>query len=63
MARELAPDDEIMELEFLRKENDNRIKELRRGRVPMGARPGMGQNVGPDRPPMHVPEPVGGLVV
>ena len=62
MARELAPDDEIMELEFLRREIDNRINELRRGGVPMGSRPGMGQNVGPDRPPMRVSEPMGLLV-
>ena len=55
MGRELAPDAEIMELEFLRKEIDNRINELRRGGGPMGARPGMGQNVGPDRPPMQKP--------
>ena len=62
MARELAPDAEIMELEFLRREIDNRIDELRRGGVPMGARPGMGQNVGPDIPPMYVSEPMGLLV-
>ena len=62
MGRELAPDAEIMELEFLRREIDNRINELRRGGVPMGARPGMGQNVGPDRPPMNVSEPMGLLV-
>ena len=62
MGRELAPDAEIMELEFLRKEIDNRINELRRGGVPMGARPGMGQNVGPDRPPMNVSKPMGLLV-
>ena len=55
MGRELSPDDEIMELEFLRREIDNRIDELRKGGVPMGARPGMGQNVGPDRPPMKRP--------
>lgn len=60
MGRELAPDDEIMELEFLRREIDNRINELRRGGVPMGSRPGMGQNVGPDRPPMQ--QPMGLLV-
>ena len=62
MGRELAPDAEIMELEFLRREIDNRIDELRRGGVPMGARPGMGQNVGPDRPPMNVSKPMGLLV-
>ena len=62
MGRELAPNDEIMELEFLRKEIDNRINELRRGGVPMGSRPGMGQNVRPDRPPMRVAEPMGLLV-
>ena len=60
MGRELSPDDEIMELEFLRREIDNRIDELRRGGVPMGARPGMGKNVGPDRPPMK--QPMGLLV-
>ena len=62
MGRELAPDAEIMELEFLRREIDNRIDELRRGGVPMGSRPGMGQNVGPDIPPMNVSEPMGLLV-
>ena len=59
---EVAPQAEIEELLYLRQQIDNRLNDLRTGGVPMGAKPGMGQNVGPDRPPMHVPEPTGLLV-
>ena len=59
---EVAPQAEIEELMYLRQQIDNRLNDLRTGGVPMGAKPGMGKNVGPDRPPMHVPEPTGLLV-
>ena len=57
---EVAPQAEIEELIYLRQQIDNRLNDLRTGGVPMGAKPGMGQNVGPDRPPM--PKPIGLLV-
>ena len=57
---EVAPPAEIEELIYLRQQIDNRLNDLRTGGVPMGAKPGMGQNVGPDRPPM--PKPIGLLV-
>ena len=57
---EVAPQAEIEELIYLRQQIDNRLNDLRTGGVPMGAKPGMGQNVGPDRPPM--PQPTGLLV-
>ncbi len=60
MAREVAPQAEIEELIFLRKQIDNRLNDLRTGGVPMGARPGMGRGVGPDRPPRR--KPIGLLV-
>ena len=63
MPREMGVQEEMMRLMKLRSDVDARIQELRSGGVPMGARPGMGQNVGPDRPPMNVPEPVRGLLV
>ena len=63
MGREMGVQEEMMRLMKLRGDVDARIQELRSGGVPMGVRTGMGQNVGPDRPPMHVPEPVGGLLV
>ena len=63
MGREMGVQEEMMRLMKLRGDVDARIQELRSGGVPMGARPGMGQNLGPDRPPMHVPKPVGGLLV
>ena len=59
---EVAPQAEIEELIYLRQQIDNRLNDLRTGGVPMGAKPGMGKSVGPDRPPMHVPEPTGLLV-
>ena len=57
---EMSPQAEIEELIYLRQQIDNRLNDLRTGGVPMGAKPGMGQNVGPDRPPM--PKPIGLLV-
>ena len=57
---EVAPHAEIEELLYLRQQIDNRLNDLRTGGVPMGAKPGMGQNVGPDRPPQ--PQPTGLLV-
>ena len=57
---EVAPQAEIEELIYLRQQIDNRLNDLRTGGVPMGAKPGMDQNVGPDRPPM--PKPIGLLV-
>ena len=57
---EVAPQAEIEELIYIRQQIDNRLNDLRTGGVPMGAKPGMGQNVGPDRPPM--PKPIGLLV-
>ena len=57
---EVAPQAEIEELLYLRQQIDNRLNDLRTGGVPMGAKPGMGQNVGPDRPPQ--PQPTGLLV-
>ena len=57
---EVAPQAEIEELLYLRQQIDNRLNDLRTGGVPMGAKPGMGQNVGPARPPM--PKPIGLLV-
>jgi hypothetical protein len=49
--------EEIMRLMQLREEIDARIQELSAGGIPAGATPGMGQNVGPDVPPM----PPGGM--
>ena len=57
---EMSPQAEIEELIYLRQQIDNRLNDLRTGGVPMGAKPGMGQNVGPDRPPQ--PPPTGLLV-
>jgi hypothetical protein len=57
---EVAPQAEIEELIYLRQQIDNRLNDLRTGGVPMGAKPGMGSQVGPDRPPM--PKPIGLLV-
>ena len=44
--------EEIMRLKELQQQIEMRIQELKSGGVPMGATPGMGQNVGPDIPPM-----------
>ena len=51
MAREMGAQEEIIRLRDLQNQMEKRIQSLMRGGVPMGARPGMGQNVGPDRPP------------
>jgi len=51
MAREMGVQEEIIRLRDLQNQMEKRIQSLMRGGVPMGARPGMGQNVGPDRPP------------
>jgi len=51
MAREMGVQEEIMRLRDLQNQMEERIQSLMRGGVPMGARPGMGQNVGPDIPP------------
>ena len=52
--------EEIMRLKEVQQQIEMRIQELMGGGVPMGATPGMGQNVGPDRPPMK--QPMGLLV-
>ena len=52
--------EEIMRLKELQQQIEMRIQELMSGGVPMGATPGMGQNVGPDIPPMP---PGGGMPV
>ena len=54
--------EEITKLMELMGEIEARIQYLSAGGVPTGAQAGMGQNVGPDRPPMNVPEPTGLLV-
>jgi len=51
MAREMSVQEEIMRLRDLQNQMEERIQSLMHGGVPMGARPGMGQNVGPDIPP------------
>ena len=51
MAREMSVQEEIMRLRDLQNQMEKRIQNLMRGGVPMRARPGMGQNVGPDIPP------------
>ena len=53
--------EEIMRLKELQQQIEMRIQELMGGGVPMGATPGMGQNVGPDIPPM--PPGGGGMMV
>ena len=53
--------EEIMRLKELQQQIEMRIQELMSGGVPMGATPGMGQNVGPDIPPM--PPGGGGMPV
>tara|TARA_R110002020_G_scaffold352462_1_gene565539 strand:+ start:2357 stop:2545 length:189 start_codon:yes stop_codon:yes gene_type:complete len=62
MGREMGAQEEIRRLRQLSEQIDVRIQELIGGGVPTGARPGMGKNVGPDRPPIHTPEPTGLLV-
>ena len=63
MPREMGAQEEIGRLMKLRSDVDARIQELRSGGVPMGARPGMGKNVGPDRPPMSRRRAPQGLLV
>ena len=60
MAREMGVQEEIMRLRDLQNQMEERIQNLMRGGVPMGARPGMGRGVGPDRPPRR--KPIGLLV-
>ena len=60
MARELGAQEEIIRLRDLQNQMEKRIQSLKQGGVPMGARPGMGKNVGPDRPPQ--PQPTGLLI-
>ena len=57
MAREMGVQEEIIRLRDLQNQMEKRIQNLMRGGVPMGAKPGMGRNVGPDRPPP--PQPIG----
>ena len=52
---EMGAQEEITRLKQLMGEINVRIQELMGGGIPTGARPGMGKNVGPDRPPMNVP--------
>ena len=49
--------EEIIRLRELQNQMEKRIQNLMQGGVPMGAKPGMGKNVGPDRPPP--PQPIG----
>ena len=60
MGREMGAQEEIIRLRDLQNQMEKRIQSLKQGGVPMGARPGMGQNVGPDRPPQ--PQPTGLLI-
>jgi len=53
--------EELLKLHGLRERISRRMEHLLQGGVPMGARPGMGSGVGPDRPPV-VPQR-GGLLV
>jgi len=62
MAEEMGVDQEIQELLEIRRRVDDRLNKLRMGATPIGANPGMGYGVGPDRPPLHVAEPKGLLV-
>ena len=55
----MGVEEEIMRLKELQEQIEMRIQELLSGGVPAGATPGMGQNVGPDVPPM----PPGGMPV
>jgi len=55
MPREMGVQEEIIRLRDLQSQMEKRIQNLMQGGVPMGAKPGMGKNVGPDRPPMNVP--------
>ncbi|MBQ04965.1 hypothetical protein CL673_09745 [Candidatus Bathyarchaeota archaeon] len=58
---EMGVQEELLKLHGLRERISRRMEHLLQGGVPMGARPGMGSGVGPDRPPV-VPQR-GGLLV
>ena len=60
MPREMGVQEEIIRLRDLQNQMEKRIQNLMQGGVPMGAKPGMGKNVGHDRPPQ--PRPTGLLI-
>ena len=62
MAQEMGVAQEIKELLEIQRRVNDRLQKLRMGATPIGAKPGMGYGVGPDRPPLYADEPKGLLV-